>query len=102
MPPLPSSETMRYRPASSVPGTNRLSECEGDEELPRREEPLAGVLGGDRGRAGFAAATVRVAKTSSARFSPQAEQKRLFSGVSLAQDGHFLMASVSHDRTRRL
>jgi hypothetical protein len=37
-------------------------------------------------------ATVRVAKTSASTLCPQVEQKRLFSAISLAQDGHFVMA----------
>ena len=96
---------MRYRPASSVPGKNRLSELE--EEVPRRADldPLLGVRAGDRGVAGMAVATVRVANSSAgcvsaSIFCPQVEQKRLFSAIALAQDGHSFMADAFHDRTR--
>jgi hypothetical protein len=88
---------MRYRLASSVPGTNRVSERE--EEDVRRDEPLDGVLEAERGVAGTEAATVRVAKTSAPTFCPQVEQKRLFSLISLAQDGHLIMTDAFHDPT---
>jgi hypothetical protein len=98
---LPSIETIRYRPASRVPGTNRLSLREDAEELATRDGPLTGVLGDDRGVEGLEAATVRVAKTSASASTgrPQVEQKRLAALISLAQDGHVVMAA-SHDRTR--
>ena len=85
-------DTIRYRPASSVPGKNRLSVREENEEVPRRDDPLPGVFGEDRGVAGLELATVRVAKTSASTLCPQVEQKRLVSAISLAQDGHFVMA----------
>lgn len=98
-------EMIRYRPASSVPGKNRLSELEG--EVPSRGdlELLLGVRTADRGVAGIAVATVRVANSwdecaSASIFCPQVEQKRLFSAITLAQDGHSFMADVFHDRTR--
>jgi hypothetical protein len=43
--------------------------------------------------AGMEVATVRVAKIPASTFSPQVEQKRLFSAISLAQDGHLVMAN---------
>ena len=79
---------MRYRPASSVPGTNRLSdreEEEAEEEVAERADPLEGVRGAE-------AATVRVANTSASTACPQVAQKRLFSAISLVQDGHVVMA----------
>jgi len=79
---------MRYRPASSVPGTNRLSdreEEEEEEEVAERADPLEGVRGTE-------AATVRVANTSASTACPQVEQKRLFSAISLVQDGQMVMA----------
>jgi hypothetical protein len=82
---------MRYREASSVPGTKRLSECE--EDVARRDELPLGVRAADRGVAGMEVATVRVAKIPASIFSPQVEQKRLFSAISLAQDGHLVMAN---------
>jgi hypothetical protein len=89
---LPSRETIRYRAASRVPGTKRISAWEEEDEVPRRDEPLPGVFAEDRGVAGTDAATVRVAKMSVSTFCPQVEQKRLFSAISLAQDGHLVMA----------
>ena len=80
---------MRYRPASSVPGTNRLSDREAEEEeeeeVAERADPLEGVRGTE-------AATVRVANTSASTACPQVEQKRLFSAISLVQDGQMVMA----------
>ena len=67
---------MRYRAASSVPGTKRVSAWEEEDEVPRPDEPLP-----DRGVAGLEAATVRVAKMSASTFCPQVEQKRLFSAI---------------------
>jgi hypothetical protein len=81
-------DTMRYRPASSVPGTNRLSDREEEEEeegVTERADPLEGVRGTE-------AATVRVANTSASTACPQVEQKRLFSAISLVQDGQMVMA----------
>lgn len=57
-------------------------------------DPPEGVRGEDRGVEGTAAATVRVAKTSVSTDSPQLEQKRLFSAISLAQEGHFVIADA--------
>jgi hypothetical protein len=92
-------ETMRYRSASRVPGTKRLSERDEEVELAKRDDPLGGVAGEDRGVTGAAVATVRVANTSASTACPQMEQKRLFSAISLAQDGHFVIADASHNRT---
>ena len=71
---------MRYREASRVPGKNLLS--------PRVEEgeELRGI-----GERPGDVATVRVAKTSESRASPQEAQKRLSSGFSRAHDGHLAM-----------
>ena len=76
------SDTMRYRPASSVPVKNRLSRNEVDEGL------LPPELG-DLGAAGRKEATVRVAYASSLTLSPQDEQKRTFSAISVPQEVHF-------------
>jgi hypothetical protein len=53
----------------------------------------------------MAVATVRVANASlwcesASTLCPQVEQKRLFSAMALAQDGHSFMAGAFHDRTR--
>src|SRR5258708_545114 len=75
---------MRYREASNDPGRNLLSpRVEDDDELRgigERRPP-----GEDEG------ATVRVAKTSELRASPQEAQKRLSSGFSRAHAGHLAM-----------
>src|SRR5258708_35503885 len=94
--------TIRYRPASTVPGTKRLSVRAADEELPRRDDPLPGVRGADSGLAATEVATVRVANTSASTLCPHMEQKRLWSAISLAQDGHLVMADAFHDRTRMI
>ena len=80
---------MRYRPAKSVPGKNRLSRKDVDDGLlaPADCPPLPG----DRGVVGRTAATVRVAYSPSITFSPQAEQKRTFSPISVPQEVHFAM-----------
>ena len=76
------SDTMRYRPAKSVPGKNRLSRNDVDNGL--RPPEL-----GDLGVAGRREATVRVAYASSLTLSPQDEQKRTFSAISVPQEVHF-------------
>jgi hypothetical protein len=89
---------IRYRPARSVPGKNRLSRNDVDEGL--RPPEL-----GDFGVAGRREATVRVAYASSATFSPQEEQKRTFSAISVPQAAHFaieLFSSAGWLRPRRL
>ena len=92
-------ETIRYRPANMVPGTNLPSRREADAVLDTCDDP-PGVLGEDRGLAGVDAATVCVAKmlapVSTAR--PHVEQKRLLSAISLEQDGQVAM-TASHNRT---
>ena len=87
---------MRYREASNDPGKNLLS--------PRVEEveELRGV--GERRLPGEdEGATVRVAKTSELRASPQEAQKRFSSGFSRAHAVHLAMnvsaGDVSHNRT---
>lgn len=52
--------------------------------------------------AGLELATVRVATTSASTLCPQVAQKRLFSAISLSQDGHLVMADASHDRIRAI
>jgi hypothetical protein len=93
MPPFPSKDTIRYRPASNVPGRKRL--LREDEELrtPEGELPLL-ECDEDRGVAGLTEATVCVANTSNSTALPHKEQKRLCSAISLAQDGHFGMESL--------
>jgi hypothetical protein len=83
------SEMMRYRPARSVPGKNRLSRNEVDEGL-RPPDDCPPLLG-DLGVAGRREATVRVAYASSFTLSPQDEQKRTFSAMSVPQEVHFGM-----------
>ena len=78
------SATMRYRSASTVPGTNRASVTEPDDEIRPGE---AGVLCRDAPPAGDTARElVGVALMVSG--APQCEQKRVPGGDSLAQEGH--------------
>jgi hypothetical protein len=80
---------MRYRPAKRVPGKNRLSR--NDVELGLRPPDDWPPLLGDLGVAGRREATVRVAYVSSATLSPQDEQKRTFSAISVPQAAHLVM-----------
>jgi hypothetical protein len=83
------SEMMRYRPARRVPGKNRLSRNDVDDGF-RPPDDWPPLLG-DLGVAGRRAATVRVANVSSATLSPQDEQKRTFSAISVPQAAHLVI-----------
>jgi hypothetical protein len=81
------SDMIRYRPARSVPGKKRLSRNDVDDGL---RPPLLG----DFGVAGRREATVRVAYASSPTLSPQEEQKRTFSAMSVPQEAHFAIEAI--------
>jgi len=100
IPPLPSRETIRYRAAAAVPGTKRISAWEEEDEVPKRDEPLPGVFAEDRGVAERMRRPCAWRRCRSRHFVRKWNRSGCFSAISLAQDGHLVMADrPPHDRT---